>query len=272
MSYKIISSGAKFPVLLNGTVEVGDVISHNGTGFVQADCNLAAGPLPGMAFALESGVSGETAMASKEIVIDTTGLTANGNVYLSGTAGGITQTMPTGVDDLVQLLGRAESTAVAHLRCNPRLEQVVVPLVYLIEATAAVLAASSGSNFFGVTLAAVSDAIHANTRVPRHAFSLVAASLYFSGDVALDASDTYTISVAAAHDGDADVTYTDSISATALTTGNDTIDEDDVSAAFNAAGIIEPGKLLGIDITKAAEGSGGDDPVMFVVALTFLVY
>ena len=36
----------------------------------------------------------------------------------------------------------------------------------------------------------------------------------------------------------------------------------DVSAAFDASGLVAPGNVLGVDVKKAAEGTGGDDPIM----------
>lgn len=267
----VLRNSGSFPVTLAGTVTRGEPISHNGTNWVRADCNFAAGPLPAMAFALQSGVSGDQIQAATEILFQTTGLTADGNVYLSGTAGEVTQTLPTGVDDLVQFLGRAISTTLVWLRCNPHLMQVFVPPIH-VEATAAPTLAATGSDFMGVGLLAAADAVHGNTRVPRNAYRLVAASSYHSGVVALDASDTYTFDVSACHDGDAENAATDGITATALTTADDTMDEDDISSAFNGSGIIEPGKVLGLDWNKAAEGSGGDDPVIYGCALTYLCY
>lgn len=267
----ILRASGSFPVTLAGTVTRGDAICHNGTNWVRADANLAAGPLPCMAFAMQSGVSGDQIQAAREVLWQTTGLTTDANIYLSGTAGEVTETAPTGVDDLLQFLGRAHSTTGVWLRSNPHLMQVFVPPIH-VEATAAATLAATSSDFMGVGLVAVSDAVHGNTRVPRNAYKLVAASSYHSGLVALDASDTYTFDVSACHDGDAENAASDGIAATALTTADDTMDEDDISAAFNGSGIIEPGKVLGLDWNKAAEGSGGDDPVIFGAALTFLCY
>jgi len=55
---------------------------------------------------------------------------------------------------------------------------------------------------------------------------------------------------------------TDGISAASLAVAANDLAVADVSAAFDAAGLIAPGNVIGVDVTKAAEGAGGDDPIM----------
>ena len=40
---------------------------------------------------------------------------------------------------------------------------------------------------------------------------------------------------------------------------------------FDGTGIIEAGNVVGIDIDKAAEGAGNDDPLMLCLSVVLLV-
>ena len=41
----------------------------------------------------------------------------------------------------------------------------------------------------------------------------------------------------------------------------------DVSAAFDGTGLVAPGNVVGVDVKKAAEGAGGDDPIMLCLSV-----
>lgn len=83
-SRTILASSQAFPITLAGTVSAGDPIGYN-SGWVRADAN---GEYAARMIALNDGVSGDQIMAAMSAVMDgLSGGTANGNVYLSDTAG-----------------------------------------------------------------------------------------------------------------------------------------------------------------------------------------
>ena len=85
----VLEHSIPFRVLLNGTVTKGDPIGNNGTGYVRSDSDPTA-PISCMAFALNSGVSGDIVPAAKQCVQQTTtDLTTGGFLFLSATAGRI---------------------------------------------------------------------------------------------------------------------------------------------------------------------------------------
>jgi hypothetical protein len=127
-------------------------------------------------------------------------------------------------------------------------------------------------DFMGKGLITASDAVGASCMVPQNAVGLEIAYLWWCGTgVALDASDTYTVDVSSGVDDETTTATTDGITAAALTVAANDLNSVDISAAFSTTGIIEAGNILGIDINKAAEGAGGDDPIMLSCQLVFQV-
>lgn len=99
----ILWAGAKFNVLLNGTVTKGDPIGNNGTGYVAADSDAA---ISCMAFALKDGVSGDVIPATRECIQQTTtDLTTGAPLFLSATAGRIADAVVGAVASVTQCLG-----------------------------------------------------------------------------------------------------------------------------------------------------------------------
>ena len=108
--------------------------------------------------------------------------------------------------------------------------------------------------------------------VPQNAVGTVIMYLaWVAGGTLLDASDTYTIDVAAGVDDEVTTTHADGIAAAALTVAANDINTVDVSAAFDAAGQQDPGNWVGINVAKAAEGSAGDDPGLLGTHIVLLV-
>ena len=96
-------SSGKYKVLLNGDVSKGDPIGNNGTGYVRADSN---GPISCMAFATKGGVSGETIVAARQCIQQTTtDLTTGAPLFLSATAGRIADAVVGAVASVTQCLG-----------------------------------------------------------------------------------------------------------------------------------------------------------------------
>jgi hypothetical protein len=88
----------------------GDLVCFNSSGAViLADADAVATQAIGAV--LQDYDSGDTGVCIyKEFVRDDqTGLTDGGRVYLSGTAGGFTQTAPSGAADVLQVVGTAIS-------------------------------------------------------------------------------------------------------------------------------------------------------------------
>ena len=225
---------------------------------------------------------GSTVSACKECLIvdtDTSTFSESGRLYLSTTAGAYTETRPTGVDDLVQVVGEivnsfgwgapaTDKAMVAHLTIRePHEETHYYPLIHAATGTGI----DRDGDFGGVGLLAENDEVSATGVVPKNAIATVAAQLFWTGTgVALDTSDTYTIDVTGGVDDETTSANADGNAAAALTVAANDIASADVIGAFTDATIgFEPGAVLGIMIKKAAEGTGGDDPIMLGVAVTY---
>ena len=104
--------------------------------------------------------------------------------------------------------------------------------------------------------------------VPQNCVAFQQAYLWWCGTgTALDASDTYTIDVSGGVDDETTTANPDGITAAALTVAANDIAVADVSAAFDLAGLVAPGNVIGVDVKKAAEGAGGDDPIMLCLSV-----
>ena len=89
----------------------------------EADADAAAS-MPCTAIALETGTGAKTVLFSGFIRNDAWNWTPGGVLYVSNTQGTFTQTAPVGTGDVVQVIGKAESSDVIHF-C-PSLSMVVV--------------------------------------------------------------------------------------------------------------------------------------------------
>ena len=103
-----------FTGLLNGTVQPGDPIFHNGTGWVRADAADTNGSRRPQAIAVNGGVSGDYIDVVSEAIIDFgSGCTAThgADLYLSDTAGDYAASA--GSESFV--IGRMLNAQVAHV-------------------------------------------------------------------------------------------------------------------------------------------------------------
>mgnify|MGYP006929332682 CR=1 FL=1 len=147
----------------------------------------------------------------------------------------------------------------------------------VIEPSTSMGTAATGANtdFHGSELLAVNAVAAYTVQVPQNAVGLELAYLWFTNSDSspvLDASDTYTVDVSAGKTDDLVTATTDGIAAASLAqTADNDLQRVDISAAFNTAGIIEAGNIVGIDVDKAAEGTAGDDPIMLACVLVFNV-
>jgi hypothetical protein len=256
------------------TVSAGQVIYHDGTSYALADASAAASY--GQLIALESGdgdatdFKDEINAAPYAVIQDTDApYTQDASQYLSETAGAITETAPTTAGALNQVLGIAHSTELIEVSIKPPQEVTVSLPIAALLGTAAYLVQDTGPAA-GVTLAAVNDAVVYGWHAPRNSIGVVRAVLGWSANITLDASDTYTVDVSSVAAGEANDLLTDNITAASLAVTVDEVAETVITAGFDAAGVGTPGDWVHVDIDKAAEGTAGDDPVIYGCALTYL--
>lgn len=272
----VVESKFKRKVQLSAsvTVKAGDLIYHDGTAYAKADASSAASYA--QLVACEAGDGDATTFkdqieAAPYVVIQDADApyTQDAVQYLSATAGEITETAPSGASDLMQVVGVAHSTELIEVHIKPPTEVTVQLPVGAFLGTAGYLVEDTGPAA-GITLAAVNDSVQYVWHAPRNSIGIQRAILGWSANITLDASDTYTVSVSSVAAGEANDLLTDSIAAAAFTVTADEVAEQDIIAGLDAAGVGTPGDWVHIDIDKAAEGTAGDDPVIYGLSLTYL--
>ena len=249
-------------------ITAGDAVYFDGTDWELADAD--DNTKFAEAIAISTFLTTQTgAFCRSCIIVDTDAPYTQGDQYfLSATAGSITATRPTGANNLVQVLGFGLSTTELYVDIPP-VKEMIVNLNLNSDGTAV---HSQYGDFTGVLLGAVNEAAGGSLEVPANCVGLEIAHLWWCGvGTALDASDTYTIDVSSGVDDETTTTTTDGITAAALTCAASDINKADVSTAFDATGLIEAGNVLSVDIDKAAEGAGGDDPLMLCMTFVFKV-
>jgi len=280
----ILSHGFAFALPATAGIKAGDLVNHDGTRLVDADADVAAGPLHAQ-FIVVAGHARDNddqVIVSRQALCedaDLTTLAIDEVVYLRNTTDDDdatpTETRPLGVDDLVQVVGecvRAGSGTVAaqYLVDIKTPYEVPVAGTYAghIGTGTTPSEVASGSDFIGMLLTAADAQMAFNAMVPQNAIKLMSAQLLY-GSLSASSTMTWTIDVSAAHNDDAHGAVTDGIAAAAIVAGTTAdIYSKDISSAFDAAGIIEPGKILGIDIDIGTD-EAGKDPVILGVRLVF---
>ena len=259
----------KFAATIGSTaVTAGDMVYFDGTDWELADAD--DNTKYAEAVAVNSYASGDVGVLCRSgIIRDTDAPFTQGNsMYLSATAGAITATRPTGAENLIQVVGFCIDTSRVVFEIKAPYE-VTVNLSPMTDGTAVY---SQYGDFTGVLLGAAAQAAGYTFMVPQNTVGNVIQYLWWNGvGTALDASDTYTIDVSSGVDAETTTATTDGITAAALTAGASDINRADVSAAFDATGVIKPGNIVAVDVDKAAEGTGGDDPLMLACSVVLLV-
>ena len=259
----------KFAATVGSTaVTAGDMVYFDGTDWELADAD--DNTKYAEAVAVNSYASGDVGVLCRSgIIRDTDAPFTQGNsMYLSATAGAITATRPTGAENLMQVVGFCLDTSRVVFEIKAPYE-VTVNLSPMTDGTAVY---SQYGDFTGVLLGAAAQAAGYTFMVPQNTVGNVIQYLWWNGvGTALDASDTYTIDVSSGVDAETTTATTDGITAAALTAGASDINRADVSAAFDATGVIKPGNIVAVDVDKAAEGTGGDDPLMLACSVVLLV-
>ena len=258
-------------------LKAGDPVYFDGTDWERADADDNTKYAEAFATAPYSSGDAKAAFCRSCIIVDTDAPYTQGSTYYLTAPGGtpaaaaLTATRPTGANNLVQVLGFGLSTSELDVAIQPVRElQINLQLANPDESAAG----QQNGDWTGYVLAAANEAVGSNFMVPQNCVGHVISYLWWTNDAdspALDASDTYTIDVSAGVDDETTTATTDGIAAAALTIADNDLGRADVSGAFDATGIIEPGNVVGVDIDKAAEGAGDDDPLMLCLAVVLLV-
>ena len=275
----ILEAGAVFSVPAGEAISRGELLYYSQTNsdYRLADNDAAAesGVFPFAEFvALSSAAAdGDAVLVTKKATLldiddNSFSSTVGTTLYLDGTPGAVTATRPTGANDVKQVVGRAYGatghTGAVIAVIDLLLRHETVQCSPMTDGTAAY---AQNGDFTGVLLAAAAEAAGYTFLIPENATGrLIIAYLWWtngSGAPALDSSDTYTIDVSAGVDDETTTATQDGIAAAALTVADNDLNRASVTAAFGSgADVIEPGNIVGVDVDKAAEGAGGDDPLI----------
>lgn len=254
-------------------IPAGDMVYFDGDDWELADATDNTKYAEAMAVeAVSSGEVGVYCRSGILVDIDDTAYTQGDQYYLSETAGGITNTYILGsttAEALVQLVGFGLSTNEVYIDIPPLR---VVHESYSFPYLEANTSNDVDGDFMGKGLPTVADAVGFSFEMPRNLIKIEEARLWWCGTgTALDTSDTYTIDVSGGIDDETTTATYGGITAAALTVAANDLAVADVTAAFDETGLQKPGNVTAVDVNKAAEGSGGDDPIMLCVSIVFVV-
>lgn len=278
----VLEASEVFDVLAgSAAVSIGELVYDDGTDWELADADAGT---DGTGYAQMIAVSdapsgGNLKVARRAVIRDSDDNSFSSSttdvLYLSDTAGAITSTRPTGANDVKQVVGHAfkenggTGAQIAVIDIRGPYEQTINLQYPYVESAAP---QDADNDFHGVGLDDTSAAVGACFMFPENCVGVEIAYSWHSGTgTELDSSDTVTFDVSAGVDDETTSATTDGISATALTVAANDLARIDISAAFDGAGIVEPGNVAALDIKKAAEGTAGDDPIMLCSSVVALV-
>jgi len=269
MAYSVVIENAerRASLTLAGSVRRGDLLAYS-SGWVQADCNLAAGPLYAQYVALNAGRSGDSIKGCKSCVIyDEDGLhTADSPLYCSGTVGEVTTTRPSTAGDCVQVVGRSIDAKRSKIDLEAP-KEIEVQAQFVTQGGAEAKTALDGGLFYGDQLNAGTEASYYLLRIPENAIGITAAKMLCA--VESDINFDYTISVREAlHDDQWDANTADSATANTVNATPDDLYHLDVSGAFTWATIGEAGGYLGVQFLR--DTAGVDAMLAIGLFVTFL--
>ena len=254
----------KFSATIGSTaVTAGDMVYFDGSDWELADATDNSKFAE--AVAVNTFASGDVGVLCRGgIMRDTDAPYTQGSaMFLSETAGDITATrinLTTTAEALNQVVGFAIDTERVAFDIKPPHEETINLQFSYTESAAP---QDFDGDFHGVGLDDTDAAVGAAFMVPQNTVAVQAAYLWWCGTgTLLDTSDTYTIDVSGGVNDETTSATTDGITAASLAVAANDLAVADVSAAFDAAGLVAPGNVLGVDVKKAAEGAGGDDPIM----------
>lgn len=246
-------------------VVAGDLVYFDGTDWELADADDNTKFAEAIAtHSYEAGQEGTLCTAGIIVDIDAP-YTQGSSYYLSATAGDLTATRPTGAENLCQIVGFGLSTTELKADIQPLHEETIN---LMFPYTAHVAPQDRDNDFFGLGLDDTNAEVGATFMCPQNEVELVIAYLWWCGTgVALDSSDTYTIDVSGGIADETTSATPDGISAASLEVAANDLARADVSDAFDGTGLLKPGNVIGVAIKKAAEGAGGDDPIMLCLSV-----
>jgi len=223
---------------LHGTAAQGDLLAHDGTGWVKADADAAA-YLYAQWIAMEAGVSGGEIQACKKCTLfdDDAPYTADAAYYASGTAGAITATRPATDGDLVQVVGRGVSTKRAALEIlDPKeFELFLQPFYHTALGGGAEYNGAADAGWGGPQVDNAGEVVAFNGRLPSGLIGSIAAARLVFDSINASAFDN-DVTLVGAYDGASNVQDT----GTAIIAGDWNEDADNkllyqnVAACFDA--------------------------------------
>jgi hypothetical protein len=230
----VLEANMVFEVSAGEAIDPGELLYWDSTNsdwrLADADASAISGVFPyaRLVAISKSDADGDVILAAKETVLfdsDDNGISSSNDaaLYLSDTAGAITTTRPTGANDLKQRVGTTYQRA-----------------------------GGTGSSYAHIHLEEPRE-VTINVQFP---YTESAAPQDFDGDfhgVGLDDTNAAVggcFMVPENATGRMPIASASDLARKTVTTGFDTND------------ILEPGNVVGIDIKKADEGTGGDDPIM----------
>ncbi len=237
----------------------GDPVYFDGTDWERADADDE--DTYAEAIVVNSFGSGAVGVFCKScILIDTDAPYTQGDQYFltppggTAAAGGITATRPVGANNLVQLLGFALSSSELYIDIAPIKEHQVWIVAHATTAAETVGYQLDSGNHGALMLDADDEDIFFTFEVPQNCVGLEIAHIWTGAE---DISGTPQMDIhvsGAANDEAHNVTTADSSFAdTTIGATADYLYKTAITTAFDAAGVWEPGNLLGIKII----GEGG---------------
>jgi len=231
----------------------GDILGYS-SGWVKADADVGAGPLYGQCIALNDAGGGDpVSVARKALVYDIDApYTAQTVQYLSGTAGGHTETRPgAGVGNLMQVIGYSYDTYYAMLECVPPREFEIFLSPDVLDTSSEPGLGKADTGWPGPELTLVETA-YFKGRIPESVVGSIVIARMIGNSVNASAGDL-DLTIVGSYDGTAAAPAANNQDTGTAITAGDWVQADadnkilttDVSALFDA-GFWLPGRTFGI--------------------------
>jgi hypothetical protein len=230
-------------------VSPGDLLGYS-SGWVLADADAATN-IYAQYIALQGGKSNSTIKACKKCVFfdEDAPYTANTAQYLSGTAGGITETRPATDGDLIQVVGRSLDTTRCMIDLKEPVEwEMFIPANGGFDSTGEAGIGTEDTGWYGPQVDAATEVVGIVGRFPSGLISVDVAKVVYNS-INASAYDT-DVTIVRAYDGAANNQDT----GTAITADDfDVADADNIiqyqtiTAAFDA-GLIAPNACFSVKL------------------------
>lgn len=248
-------------VTLNGTVQRGDLLAHNGTNWVLADASDAATNLYAQFVALSDGASGDEIEVCKGCTIyePDAGYTANATLYCSATGtvtNTITETRPTANGDVIQIVGRGIDTYKRRIDIKPPYEvEVFVPVSTYDTTGEQGLGVIDSPLWVGPGIDCTGEDAYFTSRFPSNVLSVAMARIVYNsiGETTI----TVSAALVACYDGDTNTGDTGTAHSAAAPTSlaDNVLCYSDITAMFDADAL-KAGKNFTIAVTESGASAG----------------